>query len=59
VIDAIVPEPDGGAHTNHEEAARLLAASVQSALAEIEGGNPPARRAERHRKFRSMGVFLE
>ncbi len=59
VIDAVVPEPDGGAHTNHDEAARLLAEAVQNALAEIDNANADERRAARHRKFRSMGVFLE
>ncbi len=59
VVDAVVPEPDGGAHANHDEAARLLAESVQNALAEIDSANPNERRAARHRKFRSMGVFLE
>jgi acetyl-CoA carboxylase carboxyl transferase subunit alpha len=59
VIDAVVPEPDGGAHTNHDEAARLLAEAVQNALAEIDNAKADERRAARHRKFRSMGVFLE
>ena len=30
VIDAIVPEPEGGAHTNWDEAARLLGEALQS-----------------------------
>jgi acetyl-CoA carboxylase carboxyl transferase subunit alpha len=59
VVDAIVSEPDGGAHTDHDEAARLLAESVQNALAEIDNADPNERRAARHRKFRGMGVFLE
>jgi acetyl-CoA carboxylase carboxyl transferase subunit alpha len=59
VVDAVVPEPDGGAHTNHDEAARLLAEAVQNALAEIDNATAEERRAARHRKFRSMGVFLE
>jgi acetyl-CoA carboxylase carboxyl transferase subunit alpha len=59
VIDAVVPEPEGGAHTNHDEAARLLAEAVQNALAEIDKANADERRAARRGKFRSMGVFLE
>src|ERR687892_269571 len=35
VIDAIVPEPDGGAHTNPNEAARLLGEAVGEALEEL------------------------
>jgi acetyl-CoA carboxylase carboxyl transferase subunit alpha len=59
VVDAVVPEPEGGAHKNHDEAARLLAESVQKALAELDNAAPGERRAARRRKFRSMGVFLE
>ena len=40
VIDGIVPEPDGGAHENHDEAARLLAAAVGDALDELDGMQP-------------------
>ena len=37
VIDGIVPEPQGGAQTDHDEAARLLATRSASALDELEG----------------------
>ena len=46
VIDGIVPEPDGGAQTDHDEAARLLGEALELALDEVEGtplGHPPAR----------------
>jgi acetyl-CoA carboxylase carboxyl transferase subunit alpha len=59
VVDAIVPEPTGGAHSDHDEAARLLAASLGEALGTVEGFDPHERRRARHRKFRGMGVFLE
>src|SRR5213593_4000827 len=36
VIDGIVPEPKGGAHTNPGEAARLLGESIREALEELE-----------------------
>jgi acetyl-CoA carboxylase carboxyl transferase subunit alpha len=58
VIDAIVPEPAGGAHADHEEAARLLAEALGRELNEIEGLEPDARRSLRRRKFREMGVYL-
>src|SRR5215468_1544843 len=35
IVDEIVPEPTGGAHTNHELAATLLDASLSRALAEV------------------------
>jgi acetyl-CoA carboxylase carboxyl transferase subunit alpha len=59
VVDAVVPEPPGGAHNDHDEAARLLGASLSEALGAVEGLDPAERRRLRHRKFRNMGVFLE
>src|SRR5688500_875784 len=37
VIDAIVPEPPGGAHEDLDEAARLLGRAVREALEELDG----------------------
>ena len=59
VVDAVVPEPPGGAHNDHDEAARLVAASLSEALQDVESLDPAERRRLRHRKFRDMGVFLE
>src|SRR5262249_27684342 len=36
VIDTIVPEPPGGAQNDHDEAATLLAESIEQELSEIE-----------------------
>jgi acetyl-CoA carboxylase carboxyl transferase subunit alpha len=57
VIDAIVPEPAGGAQNDHDEAAQLLAESIEQELSEIEDEPGTALRRERRAKFRSMGVF--
>jgi acetyl-CoA carboxylase carboxyl transferase subunit alpha len=57
VIDAIVPEPVGGAQNNWKEAARLLAESLQEALTELAGASGDELRRARRAKFRSMGVF--
>jgi acetyl-CoA carboxylase carboxyl transferase subunit alpha len=59
VVDAIVPEPEGGAHTNADEAARLLGESLRAALAEVEPVDPDERRRLRRRRFRTMGMYLE
>jgi acetyl-CoA carboxylase carboxyl transferase subunit alpha len=59
VIDAVVPEPPDGAHTDPDEAARLIGASLKEALLDVEGVDSRERRQARHRKFRHMGVFLE
>jgi acetyl-CoA carboxylase carboxyl transferase subunit alpha len=57
VIDGIVPEPEGGAQGDHDEAARLLGVSVQDALDELTGIPGEELRRKRRRKFRQMGVF--
>jgi acetyl-CoA carboxylase carboxyl transferase subunit alpha len=58
VIDAVVPEPEGGAHEDYDEAARFLAEGVEAALAEVEPLDPDERRLARRARFRSMGVFV-
>ena len=55
VIDEIVPEPTGGAHTNHELAAALLDERLARALAEVTAAPPAARLEARYQKFRAMG----
>jgi acetyl-CoA carboxylase alpha subunit len=59
VIDAIVSEPAGGAHTDHDEAAVLLAESLRASLTDIDPLDPAERRRERRSKFRAMGIYLE
>jgi acetyl-CoA carboxylase carboxyl transferase subunit alpha len=59
VVDTVVPEPPGGAHTDHDAAASLLGAALKEALLDVEGVDSDERRRARHRKFRNMGVFLE
>jgi acetyl-CoA carboxylase carboxyl transferase subunit alpha len=57
VIDAIVPEPAGGAQTDPDEAARLLKQGILAALAEIDGLEADERRRLRRAKYRRMGVL--
>ena len=57
VIDGIVPEPEGGAHTDPEAAATLLREAVLSHLDELVDLDPDARRRARRAKFRAMGVL--
>jgi acetyl-CoA carboxylase carboxyl transferase subunit alpha len=59
VVDGIVPEPEGGAHANPDEAARLLGESLRAALAEVEPLDSEERRRLRRRRFRAMGMYLE
>jgi acetyl-CoA carboxylase carboxyl transferase subunit alpha len=58
VIDGIVPEPAGGAQTDHDEAARLLAASLREMLEELDGLPVDELPRSRRARFRSIGVFV-
>ncbi len=55
LIDQIVPEPLGGAHTDHQAAADLLDGPLQRALAEVSAMTADVRLASRYEKFRQMG----
>jgi acetyl-CoA carboxylase carboxyl transferase subunit alpha len=55
VIDEIVPEPTGGAHTNHELAASLLDAALEKALADVSAMDSATRLEARYQKWRAMG----
>ena len=56
LVDEIVPEPTGGAHADHDEAAAaILGARLQAALRSLEAVGPADRRRARYRKFRAMG----
>ena len=59
VIDGIVPEPPGGAHTDHDESARLLGRSLSDALGSLEGIPGDQLRRRRRERFRRIGVFTE
>jgi acetyl-CoA carboxylase carboxyl transferase subunit alpha len=57
VVDAIVPEPAGGAHMNPDEAARLLGESLRESLEELESLPPEDLKRRRRARFRSLGVY--
>jgi len=57
VVDAIVPEPDGGAQVDPDGAARLLGDSLGEALEELDTVPPDELRRLRRAKFRAIGVF--
>jgi len=57
VIDAIVPEPEGGAHTDPDESAKLLGESLQEALDELESVPVDDLKRRRRARFRSLGVY--
>ncbi|HEX7581508.1 MAG TPA: acetyl-CoA carboxylase carboxyltransferase subunit alpha [Gaiellaceae bacterium] len=57
VIDGIVREPEGGAQTDHDAAARLLGESLRDALDDLVDVPGEELRNRRRAKFRSLGVF--
>jgi acetyl-CoA carboxylase carboxyl transferase subunit alpha len=57
IIDEIVPEPLGGAHRDHEQAAAHLKASLTRNLEELQQVPAAQLLDERYQKFRFMGVF--
>jgi len=59
VIDAIVPEPMGGAHRDWEGTAQNLRAALGETLASLGSLSPAALVGERYEKFRRMGAFEE
>jgi acetyl-CoA carboxylase carboxyl transferase subunit alpha len=58
IIDEIVPEPEGGAHTNPEATAKFLDPILTSALAELSQLTPKQIVDQRYEKFRNMGHFF-
>lgn len=56
VIDGIVDEPPGGAHTDGPEAARLLRERLITELSGLIQISAPELLKKRHSKYRSMGV---
>jgi acetyl-CoA carboxylase carboxyl transferase subunit alpha len=57
VIDAIVPEPAGGAHRNWDAAAQALRRALKDHLWELRSRSPEELVQERYEKFRRIGVF--
>ena len=57
VIDAIVPEPDGGAHLDHDRAAELLAETIAAGIEHASTTGPGERRIARRKRFRALGLF--
>src|SRR5881397_2998420 len=55
VIDAVVPEPVGGAHTDYDEAARLLGDAIAESLELFDGVSGEELRRQRRVRFRTIG----
>ncbi|MBI5727080.1 MAG: acetyl-CoA carboxylase carboxyltransferase subunit alpha [Ignavibacteriales bacterium] len=59
VIDRIVPEPLGGAHKNHDEAAAILKNVLKEELSQLIKIKPDKLIEQRIAKFEKMGQYVE
>jgi acetyl-CoA carboxylase carboxyl transferase subunit alpha len=55
LVDAIVPEPPGGAHSDPEALFKAIDIVVAAQLAELQAPSPSELKEQRYQKFRSMG----
>jgi len=58
LIDDVVPEPEGGAHTDHAAAAKLLTPFLIRSLEELSPLSQEELVNQRYEKFRRMGQFF-
>lgn len=56
IVDGVVPEPEGGAHTDHPRAAALLGAALSAALNELDPRDPERLVRERNERFHRFGL---
>ncbi len=59
LVDGVIPEPTGGAHTNHSATAKRVMRQVQLAISELEKVDPAERVRLRHEKYLRMGRWTE
>lgn len=59
VIDRIIPEPDGGAHRNHDEAAKIVKDEILSTLDNLVKIPKETLLEQRVEKFARMGFWKE
>ena len=57
VVDAVIPEPLGGAHRDFDKAAETLKETLLKELAALAGKSPEQLRKQRYSRFRNLGVF--
>jgi acetyl-CoA carboxylase carboxyl transferase subunit alpha len=55
IVDGIIPEPVGGAHTSYDEMAKSLDDALEKALSDALGLTPRERVKQRYSKLRSFG----
>jgi len=59
VVDEVVPEPEGGAHRDHDQAAANLGTALRQNLQRLVAKPIEQLLAKRYDKFRALGQFAE
>ena len=59
LVDGVIPEPLGGAHWNHDEAALLLKEQIVKTIGDLKDIDPEIRIDQRIDKFSRMGFWEE
>jgi acetyl-CoA carboxylase carboxyl transferase subunit alpha len=59
LVDEVVPEPLGGAHTDPEAMAQTLKTCLLKHLTQVQAMPPAERLKQRYAKFRAFGHFCE
>lgn len=59
IIDGIIPEPEGGAHTNHEATLSAVGSALSSHLATLAALPLDELLAQRYAKYRAMGTYQD
>jgi acetyl-CoA carboxylase carboxyl transferase subunit alpha len=59
IVDGLVPEPRGGAQTDHDAAGRNIKAAIVSQLDRLSRMTMAELLAARYERFRRIGVFVE
>ena len=59
VVDALIPEPVGGAHTDHEATAKAVKRALVAQLVRLERVAIPELLSSRYERFRAYGTISE
>lgn len=57
IVDGVIAEPNGGAHTDVETTCQRVGETIAKALDELRPMSPEELIADRYRKFRALGVL--
>ncbi len=59
IVDEVVQEPLGGAHRDHDQAARTLKTALERHVSELQALDTDTLLEQRYARFRRLGVFQE